>query len=99
MPQGIIKSKYPKSVFILSAKPCIVTQREALTPIAHIFRAKGVPTSNQTPVSPSERSAFSPYSDKVRITISSKKRRYLCMSVKKLSKSKIGYPTICPGPW
>lgn len=51
IPHGIILSKKPKSALTLSAKPCMVTQREARTPIAQIFRANGVPTSNQTPVS------------------------------------------------
>ena len=69
--------KYPKLEFTLNANPCIVTQRLARTPKAQILRAKGVPTSNHTPVSPFERSALIPYSAKVRMTISSKKRRYL----------------------
>src|SRR5690606_401644 len=60
IPQGMMYSKYFKSGLTFSAKPCIVTQREALTPIAQIFLAKGFPTSNQTPVSPFERSPFSP---------------------------------------
>ena len=64
-----------------------------------IFLAfNGFSISNQTPVSPSLLPDSIPYSAKVRITISSRKRKYLWMSVKKLSKSNIGYPTICPGP-
>ena len=68
----------------------MVTQRLARTPKAHIFRAKGVSASNQTPVSPLLIEAFMSYSYKVLITACSKKRKYLCISVKKLSKSKIG---------
>jgi len=68
----------------------MVTQREALTPKAQIFLANGVPTSNQTPVSPSLRVPCKPYSARLKIIDSSKSRKYLCMSVKKFSKSKIG---------
>ena len=68
----------------------MVTQREARTPIAQIFLANGVPTSNQTPVSPSLLVPCKPYSAKVKIIASSRKRKYLWMSVKKFSKSKIG---------
>ena len=56
------KSKYFKSVFTLKAKPCMLTQRLTLTPIAQILRTLGLPTSNQTPIDPSRRSPFKPYS-------------------------------------
>jgi len=45
--------------------------------MAQIFLANGVPTSNQTPVSPGLLSPFKPYSAMVLIITSSKKRRYL----------------------
>ena len=63
---------------------------EALTPMAQIFLTNVVPTSNQTPVSPSLLVPESPYSANVRIITSSKKRKYLWISVKKFSKSRIG---------
>ena len=47
------------------------------TPKAQIFLALGVPTSNHTPVSPSDLSPFNPYSLNVRITASSKSLKYL----------------------
>src|SRR5690606_15083312 len=56
IPQGMMYSKYLKSVFTFSANPCIVTHLEVFTPRAHIFLAYGRPTSSQTPVSPSLRS-------------------------------------------
>mgnify|MGYP003318554562 CR=1 FL=1 len=51
IPQGIIPSKYDKSVLTFNAKPCIVTHLLTFIPIAHIFLSFLDPISNQTPVS------------------------------------------------
>ena len=61
----------PRFVETFKANPCMVTQREVRTPNAQIFLIKGVPTSSQTPVSPSLLSPFKPYSAIVKIITSS----------------------------
>jgi hypothetical protein len=69
----------------------MVIQRLHLIPIAQIFLSlPGICGSNQTPVSPGLRSAFNPYSAKVKIITSSKLLKNHPRSGLNFSKSKIG---------
>lgn len=83
--------EFDKSVLTFSAKPCIVTQRLAFTPSAQIFLGFFCSSKSiHTPVNPGMRPACTSYSANVRIIASSSVRMYTCMSVKKLSRSRIG---------
>ena len=89
-PHGTIPLKNSRSQLTFNAKPCIVTHRLTFTPIAHIFLSDVLPTSNQTPVLLGLFDECIFKSFKVFITANSKNLKYLCMSVKKFSKSRIG---------
>ena len=85
--------KSVRSVRTLNAKPCEVIQREMCTPIAPSF-----PAGVQTPIRPGTRWAATPYPAATRIMISSTDATYLRTSLRSGFRSRIGYPTICPGP-
>ena len=94
IPQGTMAAKSRKSVLTLKAKPWLVIQREMCTPIAPSF-----PAGVQMPMRPALRSAARPYARAVRIITSSTEATYLRTSFRSGLRSRIGYPTICPGPW
>jgi lipoic acid synthetase len=68
-PHGTMCSKYDRSVFTFSAKPCVVTPRETRTPIAAIFASL-----TQTPALRSERPAAMPKRPSTSISIASSAR-------------------------
>mmetsp|Transcript_2772 Transcript_2772/g.7732 ORF Transcript_2772/g.7732 Transcript_2772/m.7732 type:complete len:202 (-) Transcript_2772:430-1035(-) len=75
MPQGTMWLKSSNLTSTFRASPCIVTQRDSFTPMAHTLAC-----SIHTPVSPGSRPAGNPRECATRMATSSSDRMYQCTS-------------------